>query len=185
LADLASVIALPSISKARDAAEVQDMYRRALAASWLAQPGEHTADEVIENIFAGGDGWSLSSAKKQTSLEDDSGNLSGDEAMGGTLRPSDLRRMQRLGHTRHQSGTSDKTTRTVTIHERSSHGRRRSSVKDDGLEGRGRSESLASLAPTLGSSDRGRDLGLKRAREVNEYEAREDLVAWRLPGSSI
>jgi len=164
------------------------MYRRALAASWSAQPGEHTADEVIENIFAGGDGWSLSSAKKpRPPFDEDSGSVSGDEAGGGTLRPSDLRRMHRhslMGHRRHQSGTSDKTTRAVTIHQaRSGHGRRRSSVKDEGLEGRGRSESLTSLAPTLGSSDHDRELGLKRAREVEEHEVRDDLVAWRLPGS--
>lgn len=33
------------------------MYRRNLAAFWVAQPGELPADECIENIFAGGDGW--------------------------------------------------------------------------------------------------------------------------------
>ena len=32
------------------------MYRRALAASWAAQPGELQADECIEDIFVGGDG---------------------------------------------------------------------------------------------------------------------------------
>lgn len=32
------------------------MYRRALAASWAAQPGELQADECIEDIFGGGDG---------------------------------------------------------------------------------------------------------------------------------
>jgi hypothetical protein len=33
------------------------MYRRTLAASWAAQAGELPADECIENIFAGGNGW--------------------------------------------------------------------------------------------------------------------------------
>lgn len=33
------------------------MYRRSLAAYWSAQPGELKADECIEDIFAGGDGW--------------------------------------------------------------------------------------------------------------------------------
>ena len=32
------------------------MYRRALVASWAAQPGELQADECIEDIFAGGNG---------------------------------------------------------------------------------------------------------------------------------
>lgn len=41
----------------RDLYEVQDMYRRALAASWACQPGELPPDECIEDIFAGGDGF--------------------------------------------------------------------------------------------------------------------------------
>lgn len=41
----------------RDLYELQDMYRRALAASWACQPGELPADECIEDIFAGGDGF--------------------------------------------------------------------------------------------------------------------------------
>lgn len=60
-------------SKSRELGELQDMYRRTLAASWAAQPGvcfhvniaiyvltknqELRADECIEDIFAGGDGW--------------------------------------------------------------------------------------------------------------------------------
>lgn len=41
----------------RDLYEVQDMYRRALAASWACQPGELPPDECIEDIFQGGDGF--------------------------------------------------------------------------------------------------------------------------------
>jgi len=48
----------PSLhSTSREAGELQDMYRRTLAAYWSAQPGELKADECIEDIFAGGDGW--------------------------------------------------------------------------------------------------------------------------------
>jgi hypothetical protein len=49
---------MPSLNtKSREAGELQDMYRRTLAAYWSAQPGELKADECIEDIFAGGDGW--------------------------------------------------------------------------------------------------------------------------------
>ncbi|ROW10194.1 hypothetical protein VMCG_01879 [Cytospora schulzeri] len=44
-------------AKSRDVYELQDMYRRALAASWACQPGELPADECIEDIFSGGDGF--------------------------------------------------------------------------------------------------------------------------------
>ncbi|KAJ4360937.1 uncharacterized protein N0V89_001506 [Didymosphaeria variabile] len=48
----------PSLSAgSREAGELQDMYRRTLAAYWSAQPGELKADECIEDIFSGGDGW--------------------------------------------------------------------------------------------------------------------------------
>lgn len=43
--------------KSRENGELQDMYRRSLAASFAAQAGELPADECIESIFAGGDGW--------------------------------------------------------------------------------------------------------------------------------
>jgi len=57
--------AIPSLSsKSRDAGEMQDMYRRTLAASWVAQPGELDADDCIEDIFAGGDGWGSHLGKK-------------------------------------------------------------------------------------------------------------------------
>ncbi|KAL2262255.1 hypothetical protein VTK26DRAFT_2005 [Humicola hyalothermophila] len=46
--------------KSRDVFELQDMYRRALAASWASQPGELPADQCIEDIFAGGDGFGTS-----------------------------------------------------------------------------------------------------------------------------
>lgn len=50
--------ATPNLSaNSKEVGEMQDMYRRTLAAYWSAQPGELKADEAIEDIFAGGDGW--------------------------------------------------------------------------------------------------------------------------------
>jgi hypothetical protein len=215
------------------------MYRRSLAASWAAGaleiPGEPTPEEVIEDIFNGGDGWpgvwpgsrggpsrSASARERERerhppgAAEEDSGSISGDEGVGGTLRPSDLRRMHLSQsssthvpiHRRQQSNASDRSVTTVTgregrsneaggggtprpgagasAHRRSgSHRNVGASGPKDDFEGgtRPRSESLTSLAPTMGSSERGREHGWKRATEVSEEEMREDLVAWRLPGN--
>ncbi|KAK0774119.1 hypothetical protein LTR75_016949 [Friedmanniomyces endolithicus] len=53
-----SAAALPTLSATnREMGEMQDMYRRTLAAYWASQPGEVRADECIEDIFSGGDGW--------------------------------------------------------------------------------------------------------------------------------
>ncbi|KAH9889187.1 N-terminal C2 in EEIG1 and EHBP1 proteins-domain-containing protein [Xylariomycetidae sp. FL2044] len=256
--------ALPNLNKSRDTSELQDMYRRSLAASWACQPGEVPADECIEDIFSGGDGWSekngggaAATAKKpvphrsNTSSSSDSGNHSNrssgsgdDEAAGGTLKPSDIQRFRH--HLRTHSGASDQSGTTITggrsqkhyhhhhqphphrnhnhdTSRRRSHSRHRpghgmgredsysrsnSSVhlptSQSGISlaeelvlssPRSRSESLTSLAPTLGSERdldldlggggaRGRE-GWRRPREVDEYEVRDDLVAWKLPETVV
>ncbi|CAK7219117.1 hypothetical protein SCUCBS95973_003711 [Sporothrix curviconia] len=46
-------------AKGHENAEIQDVYRRALAASWACQTGELPADECIEDIFSGGDGFGM------------------------------------------------------------------------------------------------------------------------------
>ncbi|RVX70137.1 hypothetical protein B0A52_06309 [Exophiala mesophila] len=48
---------IPSItSKTRELSEAQDIYRRTLAATWACQVGELAPDQLIEDLFAGGDG---------------------------------------------------------------------------------------------------------------------------------
>ncbi|KAI0436571.1 N-terminal C2 in EEIG1 and EHBP1 proteins-domain-containing protein [Xylaria telfairii] len=230
--------AMPSITKSRDTAEAQDMYRRALAASWDCHPGELHADECIEDIFAGGNGWLDGTAKARLYTESPNPDRTGssgsaspsttssDDVVGGTLRPSDIRRMQ--AHMRENSAASDKSNATITgrndndyglqslslrpspqPHHRSRfgghghrHGGRHSPLTPMHREDSGvslfdessspglhsRSDSLTSLAPTLGStgssSERGgKRSGFRRPREIDEYELRDDLVAWKLPGT--
>jgi len=48
---------MPLASRSREVGAKQDMYRGTLAASWHLQAGELNAEECIEDIFAGGDGW--------------------------------------------------------------------------------------------------------------------------------
>ncbi|OHF03457.1 hypothetical protein CORC01_01176 [Colletotrichum orchidophilum] len=244
---------LPTMAKSRDASEVQDMYRRALAASWSCQPGELPADQCIEDIFSGGDGWQSGrtgrTGKKTTTFDlDNGGSLSSDEGgMNGTLRPSDFRKLERKQqqqldppqqdhlhlhrlhnrhrhHSRNNSGSSDKSMRSLrsvksmativtgrgdaasstagasNVARRGSHSRTRGRDDDQRLGGgnggggggeisardygrsRSRSGSMVSLAPTMGSSDRGRESS-RRNRELEEFDVRDDLVAWRLPGA--
>ncbi|KAG8168222.1 hypothetical protein KVR01_003911 [Diaporthe batatas] len=207
--------------KSRDVYELQDMYRRALAASWACQPGELPADECIEDIFEGGDGFgepdggspvasptaagdvtprghhshrrsrlSLSRAAGRLGFKrEDSGSAGDDEF----LRPSDRRGVggQKRHHSRHGSGESGHTVTGRHEHAPSHHGgprapsgHRRDGSKDSGRPPssagmRGRSESLSSLAATI-ESERGRS-GFKSVREVNEFDVREDMVAWKLP----
>ena len=56
-----------SITKGHETTEIQDVYRRALAASWACQSGELPADECIEDIFGGGDGFRSSHGSELSS----------------------------------------------------------------------------------------------------------------------
>jgi hypothetical protein len=48
---------VPTItSKTRELSELQDIYRRTLAATWACQAGELPPDKLIEDLFSGGDG---------------------------------------------------------------------------------------------------------------------------------
>lgn len=93
--------AVPSLSKPRDAAELQDLYRRTLAASWCRQPSELPADECVEDIFNGGNGWKTKPAESippESDADDDVDDFDGaydsDARDGGSsLRPRDGRRI--------------------------------------------------------------------------------------------
>jgi len=163
---------MPSISKSRDASDLQDMYRRALAASWAAQPGEMAADKCIEDIFAGGDGWKDKHAGHPSpprGVVDDS--ASGEE--------QHLHRPHH--HHRTQSGASLKSQSTITGKNAASRINHRHNKSTDNL---GRSPASATTQNDTSSenSERGRT-GLKRAHEVDEFEVRDDLMAWKLPGT--
>jgi hypothetical protein len=153
---------MPQISKSRDHSELQDMYRRALAASWASQPGELPADQCVEEIFAGGDGWKAD-AKIAPRGTQDRTNMSGEDL-----------HMHR--HHRTQSGASTKSQSTITGKGSGRFGHKHSRSKDtiDHVQS-GPNETSSE------GSERGRP-GFRRANEVDELEMREDLMAWRLPG---
>lgn len=147
------------------------MYRRALAASWAAQPDELPANECIEDIFSGGDGWKGGWAKvsKSAKKEERDQHL------------SDHQQLQR--HNRNQSESSLNSLNsqsTVKAHSR------RSNHKHSRSRDMGHAPGIQSSDGQISSneSERGR-AGFRSAREVDEFEMREDLVAWRLPGKVL
>lgn len=247
--------------KTRDLYEMQDMYRRSLAASWASQPGELPADECIEDIFGGGDGFldSKRGGKQKSNNNNNNKNTttgdtdeepvatpgkkgksdgssprgknnsggsskspaesgSGDDDLGGTVRPHHLARLRHHFH----RGSGERVERTTTtafpafkdpgtgtggegksggagnaegvsaVHFHSHHHhnpgnprhrRREEDLEDDDDERPvSRSDSMATtLGGGRGGSERGRD-GFKKAREVREFEVREDMVAWTMGG---
>ncbi len=155
--------AMPSMYKNRDQGDLQDMYRRALAASWAAHAGELPADQCVEDIFNGGDGWKRdkSSTPRVTAhFEDDVSDGSSHRRPHHNRTPSGA------------SGNSSKSQSTVTTVPRKGHKHTKS-------------QETMGISPSMNdseeSSERGRAGGFRRHHEVDEFEAREDLIAWRLP----
>lgn len=154
---------LPSMSsKSREHGELQDMYRRTLTASWAAQAGELPADECIEDIFAGGDGWSKKKpqtvpAASRRPDDDGSASVSDSETIQGH-KP----KHRPLGYQRHP-------------HKKPGfHGRSVSKDHRDTEEGGGE--------PQLQNAKVEKTQGSGHSHEVDELDLREDLQSWQISG---
>ncbi|KAH0497357.1 hypothetical protein TgHK011_004669 [Trichoderma gracile] len=159
---------LPNLSKNRDVAEVQDLYRRTLAASWTRQPSELPTDECIEDIFAGGNGW-RTKQRNATSPDSEDEYYEEDGENAGALRPPEYRRMAmnhrrnhsnssshfRPGssfqphspnphHRRTHSGSSDKSVSTVTGGGNRNPFKKGVRIREDGRETTARDDDMAS-----------------------------------------
>lgn len=148
---------LPNLSSHnKEVGEMQDMYRRTLAAFWASQPGELLADECIEDIFAGGDGWG---GKK--------GGVSGGD--------DGKQRKDRDGGTRdRQESYAGGSGASTPNHE----------AMD--VTGRGEGRMVASGRGMMAVGGRQRQLGkgqrgMRRGQgEVDESEVCDDLRSWRI-----
>jgi hypothetical protein len=136
------------------------MYRRALAASWAADSSELPADKCVEDIFNGGDGWKHEKNDKPAATRVIDENSASDEHLNR--------------HHRNMSGASSHSQSTITV------SRNRNKM------GHKHSASHGSLGPDSGtghdtsseSSERGRP-GFRKAKEVDEFDIRDDLIAWK------
>ncbi|EFE39752.1 conserved hypothetical protein [Trichophyton verrucosum HKI 0517] len=82
---------IPSVNnRGREYSDLQDMYRSTLAAAWATLPDELPPDQLIENIFAGGDGFPQNHSRYKADDEDevhDNNSLS-DAGSHRTIRDS-------------------------------------------------------------------------------------------------
>lgn len=131
------------------------MYRRTLAAYWSAQPGELKADECIEDIFSGGDGW------------------------GDREKPYDKPARIRFVDGESSGSTSEGDSRKGSSVLRKSHETLRpgdTSAGSASVRGRGSLELQAHQMQAEAKRER-----RKPHHEVDEFEVREDLCSWRMP----
>lgn len=169
--DLDDLGQMPSMSsKTREIGELQDMYRKTLAASWTCQLGELPADECIEDIFAGGDGWGKHkpSATAQTlsakSTEDSTGDA---ESSGETRNKPGHHRRTSSGFGRHNNEKH--------------HGHARSVSRTDKMNGANdRIRGISSPEHGHSSQSDQKRRSFKHMNEVDEFEALDDLRSWEI-----
>lgn len=159
-ADQDDVGYVPSISKSRDHGELQDMYRRTLAASWAANSSELPADKCIEDIFNGGDGWKHENNEKPATPRVVDENSASDEFLHR--------------HRRNVSGASSHSQSTITV----TRNRNKMSHKHSASRESLGPDSAAGHDTSSESSERGRQ-GFRKAKEVDEFDIRDDLIAWK------
>ena len=158
---------VPSMSsKTREAGKLQDVYRKTLAASWAAQEGELPADECIEDIFAGGDGWGKALRKNKKTTKPDRGSTDGEESDADRTTLKAHRRNTSNGHPKYPSNKSNGHLRTSS---------RSNNNSDGGVSGR------ASIEQQMNSSSTDTTARpWRRAGEIDELTAREDLRSWEI-----
>ncbi|ESZ91704.1 hypothetical protein SBOR_7911 [Sclerotinia borealis F-4128] len=223
----------PQLPKPSDKSDLHDMYRRALAASWSASPAEMAADECVEDIFAGGDGWKRDPLDPHNAPSNDlhTPRIVQDELSASGGSGEDLRRHRRTPSDASQRsnvtassarvgvvGVSANVNVNVNVNANvnananaNANGRAegrghrykkssdttRSGVSSSGgrsVSGASALSSSSNMGDEEGERERGRQgrgLGhvpgghgyaYNHPREVDEFDVREDLVAWKLPG---
>lgn len=158
---------MPSISsKTREVGKLQDMYRKTLAASWAAQEGELPADECIEDIFAGGDGWGKALKKTRKVTKPSRSSTDGEESDADRTTLKAHHRNTSSTHAKHASSKSKGYLRTSS---------RSNNKSDSGISGRASIEQQIQSSSTDTTAPTGR-----RADEIDEFTAREDLRSWEI-----
>jgi hypothetical protein len=174
---------MPSLNRSREAGELQDVYCRALAASWGAQPGELLADQCIEDIFSGGDGWGSKHAQDKVPAPRQHAR-SGVQSDEDDYEHLHLHRPHHH-HNRNRSSGSSRSMSTITGKSMGTTiGNYTKSGEHPGHVSVSSRSSIDSQPhdSSSDSSERGR-FGYKHAQELDEFTIREDLMAWKLPGT--
>ena len=147
----------------RDAGEQQEMYRKTLAAAWSSH--ELPADECIEDIFAGGDGWG--------NFSDDL-LLTPESSTTGENASIDSERLQvptsaklKQGYRRDHLRSRHDGTQSLGGHKSNSHGSSSGQVTPE------------NPTPSNSSDDRSKRIR-RRQNEISEFDAREDLRSWQI-----
>jgi hypothetical protein len=177
-------------ASSRETGEMQDMYRRTLAAHLSSQPGELRADECIEDIFSGGDGWGkkgrpqplftgvtggyLGSGQKGSPTQAGSGASTPNNTEGGGEGGQQSWKGRDVsGRLRDVSGQQQQQHHHHGHHAHHHNHQRQGS----GSVGRGQFPT-GGRGGEVSNTERRRREGV--AGQLEEMDVREDLVSWRI-----
>ena len=160
----------------RDIHQMRSVHRQILTAAWSTQPTELPADECIEDIFAGGDGYGRAlrngrarkRSRRRRYSQSDEESEDDDEDEDRTPTPPASRKNSeyglRSGHAAHSH------------HHGHRHHRHQSSKSSDRTIGRSRDDHGKN---TSSSSDDRRDED-HDANRLTEADVREDMRTWHI-----
>lgn len=154
------------------------MYRTALSASWAAQAGELPPDKCIEDIFAGGTGWGLKD--KQDEVPNPRlHRLAGDQ----NAHFADYERWLNSKKNLHRKASgSSLASRSAPLGKPGGCKDRKSNEQGDLRVAMNDASVGMGLRPASSDSNTvGRRRGFKFVTEVNEFDARDNLVSWQIP----
>lgn len=187
--------------RSREMGERHDLYRMIVAASWAAAPDQLSADECIEDIFGGGDGWGGNGGRKartaaaadakakanaRSAIGDDGrrsrgrdesrGMFADRDGVGGRSSSSSMANISAFFR------SADKNTGAAPAASRSS-SRRRSGADSSAANGAG-----AAVSGRQGLDAEAGKLGLSKStegsqrNEIDEFDVtyRDDLRSWKI-----
>ena len=158
---------MPTINtKSREIADMQDIYRRTLAASWTSRAGDLPADKLVEDLFAGSSCWT----KDVHNSPDLSGSEHGSPFLSADAAVKQTRSGKRL------SPSFEKRPKSSSSNH--SHG---SGKTPDTVSSLGHPQNGGSLEQQLYDGAKGRGWKSQNAdSERCEFDVREDLRSWEV-----
>ena len=157
---------MPSINtKSSEAADMQDLYRRTLAASWNSHSTDLPADKLVEDLFAGGTAWDNGTDDTRSSRLDDSLRVSESPGVGTDFNPARLS----PGFERHSKSPSGSRLNLQTDGKHPGLNARRGGSIEQQIYDNPRTKGFKSRTPE---------------NEVSEFDVRENLRSWEIPRPS-
>ncbi|PYH94997.1 hypothetical protein BO71DRAFT_352119 [Aspergillus ellipticus CBS 707.79] len=159
---------LPTINtQSRETTDMQDMYRRTLAASWNSRADDLPADKLIEELFSGGISWADNDVRAERLVEHQSDRLSPNGTLGvkkslleSRLSPPSSERRPRSSSSNHFRGDMKGAEFAPTI----DHAPKTGSIE----------QQLYDNAKGKAWKSRNTEF------ELSEFDVREDLRSWEV-----